>query len=251
MATAKTKAAPAEPTKAQQREAVRQEKIKQVLSLKTKGDLKWPEIAKEVGLSIGRCQMLFKIGEAQRDGTVQKPTPAKVLKDRDQGKMSWDAIAVKYGMDKPNAQRLYREAGGNPHTSFIGKGGRYYDYQDQRPDAKKAAPKQSGAVGKTAAAKKAAAKKAPAAPKAAAEPKVNSLFAEDAPADTIKAKINGKRITTHSMLKGTAVTNTIKVKDESAKVGKQKDGTRVVQFTDADTGGTRTVVLSTIVKVGR
>jgi hypothetical protein len=216
------------------RDAERDGQIEEVLRLRREGE-KWPEVAESVGISLGKAQLLFQIGEARERG-LKKPTPAAILKDRDEKQMGWVEIATQYGITKGTAQKMYREAGGDPHKSYIGKGGRYFSHEDAIAPLREAARSESTSKPK---AKKAAA--------AAGKP----VFGDDDAADDIKAKVSGKTITVHSVVKGTEKVDTFKVKPESAKVGKQKDGTRVVQFTDAATGGTRTVKLATIVKVAR
>ena len=155
------------------------------------------------------------------EGTVSRvkeaPTPARIKAGRDKESLSWKVLSVMYGITKAQVQKLYEEAGGNPRETT----------------ARKAAAPVT---------KKAAASSVPVVPK-----QTKPVFKEDAEKDSVIAKIDGKKITwlrkTDGQPEEAMVTG-------SLKVGKLKDETRVVQFTD-EFGKARTVALLSIVKVGR
>lgn len=226
----------AEREAAKKAKAVEQDRlIDAIMKARANGD-KWPEIASEHGISIGKAQLLGQVGEARAKG-LKKPTPAAIMKDRDEGQLGWVELAAKYGITKATAQKMYREAGGDPHTSYVGRGGRYFSHESNvnRP-AKVATP----------APKKTAAKKS-----AVAGSDAKPVFAADADKDEVIAKIDGKLLTFSVELKGVATAQTARVKAGTAKVGMTKSEKRVVQFTDQESGGTRTVELAKITKVSK
>jgi hypothetical protein len=230
----KPKAAKTAPAK-EDDTAKRDAEIAEVGKLRSEG-LKWPEVADALGFSVGKAQLLGKMAEFIAAGnTIKRGTPALVRKDRDERKMGWDDIGIQYGLNKGQTQKLYAESGADPHKSYVGRGGRYFSHESD--------------IAPLRAAKKEATPKAAKAPKVAAPAK--SLFAEDAETDAIKAKIDGKTVTVQTTLKGATSVSEVAVKPGTVKVGKQKDGTRVVQFTETGTGGTRTVRLSSITKVSK
>jgi hypothetical protein len=200
-----------------------------VVEMRSNGS-KWPEIAGELNISTGKAMLEYEYATA---GTVETPTPAKVKAARDSG-MSWAAIMARFSFaTKGSAQKMYAETGADPQASYIGKGGRYFGHEDKIAGQR---------------AEKAASRPA-AAPKATKETK--SVFAEDAVAADIVAKINGKKITTKGPEKLGGPLTEIKVKDGSVKVARTKSGTRVVQLTNGATGGAHTIALASIVRVGR
>lgn len=220
---------------AERREAQRVENIrlgKDIAKRRGEGQ-KWEEITKDLRISQGKAQLLLMRFEA---GTAsESATPAKVKRDRDNGMMSWPAIAAKYGTTKAAIQKLYREAGGDPHASYIGKGGRYFEHENKVAGAKsanKAAPSKKA----TASSRKAAAKGA------------KALFTEDTDNDAVKAKVDGKVITwTMDERYGGGLSEPARVKAGSAKVGRNKAGVRMLQFNDGNK--TRTVEVLKVVKV--
>lgn len=233
------KAAPAKATTSKaETDAKREQRAKENAALgalvakrREKGDT-WESIVADTGQSQGKLSLLLMRHE---QGDAESATPAKVKRDRDTGEMSWPAIAAKYGITKAKVQSLYRDAGGDPHASYIGKGGRYFGHEDKVADQR--------TVTKATPAKKSAAKKA-------AASTAKSMFAEDVAKEEVVKRIEGKAIVHRMQEKfGGGLSEPIHVKAGSVKVGAQKDGTRVVQFNDGDK--TRTVAIATIVKVSR
>lgn len=236
-AVAATKKAATEAAKVA-REKEKDSQITEVMRLRSEGQ-KWPEVAAATGLSLGKAQLLFQIGEGRKAG-VRKPTPALVRHDRDVEKMGWGEIMARYGLSKGGAQNLYREAGGDPHKSYVGKGGRYFSHEADIAPLREA--------NKAAKTTKRTTDVKPKTKTAGSKP----VFAEDADAEAIKTKLEGKTITSVATIKGTESSKEFKVKPGSVKVGTSKDKkNRIIQFTNSETGGTHTLHLSSITKVAR
>lgn len=86
------------------------------------------QIASEVNMDITHVGDLLRWAAADPiiwsdEAELQK----KVVADRDKSKTSWAGIAIRAGVSKGTIQRLYKEAGKDPHKSDIGKGGRRKD----------------------------------------------------------------------------------------------------------------------------
>lgn len=203
---------------------------KKIVALR-KQEKTWSEITEELGVSQGKASLLLMRHEA---GDVGNATPAKVKADRDKSAMSWPAIAAKYGITKAKVQSLYREAGGDPHASYIGKGGRYFGHEDKVAKVKGTTSKAAPAK---AAAKKSSAKTSTAKP----------LFDDNTPAADIIDKVTGKTVHYHSpdpdKYPGD---NEVKVVS-NIKVGKTAKGRRVIQFNDGDKS--RTVAVDAVFKI--
>lgn len=214
-----------------ERERVNAELAEQISALREEGKT-WKEISDELSVTQGRAQLLLMRHEAGEPSV--NPTPARIVKDRDQGEMSWPAIGAKYGISKAKVQSLYREAGLDPQASYIGKGGRYFGHEEKVADKK--------ATAKTSSTKSTKAKST--AKAKAAKPIFDDP--DEVASDDVKEKIEGKTVTWTG---SRGRTESAKVKPGSVKVGKQKDGTRVVQFNDGSK--TRTVAVGTITKVGK
>jgi hypothetical protein len=195
----------------------------------TEPPTKWAEIADTLNISQGKAQTLHMLHEG-RDEKAGEPTPAKVQRDRDQGNMSWPAIMAKYGITKAKVQKLYREAGGDPHASYIGHGGRYYGHETK-------VAKQKAALASERKTK----------PSSQRSKNARPVFKGDETADVIISKIDGKKIAHRTS--GGGVTKPIPVKPKTVKVGKTKAGKRVVQFANGKTGGAHTIAVEDIVKV--
>lgn len=204
---------------------------KKIVALR-KQEKTWAEITEELGVSQGKASLLLMRHEA---GDVGSATAAKVKKDRDQSAMSWPAIAAKYGITKAKVQSLYREAGGDPHASYIGKGGRYFGHEDKVAKVKGVATKSSPA--KAAAGKKSAAKVSTA----------KGMFDDNTPAADIVNKVTGKTIHYHSpdpvKYPGDSEVKVV----SNVKVGKTNSGRRVIQFNDGDKS--RTVAVDAVFKI--
>lgn len=121
------------------------------------------EIAAEVNMDITHVGDLLRWAAAepiiwQDEDELQR----KVVTERDKSKTSWAGIAIRAGVTKGVIQRLYKNAGKDPHKSDIGKGGRRKETYSSGP---KAETKTKKTVTKKAPAKssaKPAGKKAPA-----------------------------------------------------------------------------------------
>lgn len=211
------------------REAANEEQTAIVVQRRSEGH-KWPEIAAELNISVGKAMLLHEYANA---GKVETPTPGKVKAARDEGK-SWAQIMAQFGFrSKGAAHKMYAETGNDPQASFIGKGGRYFSHEDkvasQRTVKEPKAPREAKAA------------------KLAGKP----VFTGEEENDAIIAKLNGKTITYRKAERLGGGTDEFKIKDGSVKVGRTKAGSRVVQATDVKTGGARTVALDAIVKVAR
>lgn len=162
----------------------------------------------------------------------EAPTPTRIKAGRDKDGHSWKVLSLMYGITKQKVQELYKEAGGDPRATSA---------------TKAPAPKAAKA---TKAAKKVTVPKAP-----TGKPVFGALATEEGPLSpeekaAIIEKIEGKKITRmNNAVAGSPEPEEMRVAAGTAKVGHQKDGTRVVQFSDGDK--TRTVALASIVKVGR
>lgn len=219
-----TKAAEAE-AKRQARAQAQEVRRNEIVNLRDSGK-SWEEIAKQLGIHQTRAHTEYLYATTERADV--EATPARIKKERDAGS-PWVQLAARYGITKGAAQKLYREAGADPHASYIGKGGRYHGHEEKIAHLKS--------------------EKAPAQPRKgrSTAPAGKSVFNDEVEKDDVIAKIDGKFIH-HSLSEkmGGGVAKT-KVAAGTVKVGKQKDGTRVVQFSDGDK--TRTVALLSIVKV--
>lgn len=154
----------------------------------------------------------------------EAPTPTRIKTGRDKDGHSWMVLAIMYGTTKAKIQELYREAGGDPKAV-------------KAPTAKA-----------TGAAKKAAAPKSVGKPIFGELGEAEGKLSEEEKALVIE-KVDGKKITRLSnLVPGSNETEEIRVKS-GLKVGHQKNGVRVIAFHDGDKS--RTVALSSIVKVGR
>jgi hypothetical protein len=259
------KVAPPAPKVAPSRGSDNEELITKITDLRGEG-MKFADISKELGIAGSRIQFLYETGQARLAGNVKKATPAAILKERDENMLSWVQIAAKFGITKAVTQRLYREAGGDPHTSVIGKGGRYGSFEDATAKARaKASAERKGEptpkatkkvatkkvapapVKKTAAAPAKATTKKAAAPKGKGEPAesadLKSLFARDDSKETVVPAIDGKTITVNLSMGGT---KSYKVRSGSVSYGKVK-GETAVRFSEVSTGASRTVTVSSIV----
>lgn len=223
-------------TKTAAAQAARDERTKandamktRVATMRAEGQ-KWPEIASELGISLGKAQLLGAVADGEAAG-VKTATPALVRRDRDELKMGWVAIAVQYGLSKAATQKLYKEAGGDPHASYVGKGGRYFSHEDSIASARAEFASQV----------KPKSEKAPRATKEA-----KPLFTDESESDEIKSKIDGKTI---SIITSGKVLQEFEIKAGTVKIGKQKNGVRVVQFSNRKNGGGHTVRVDAIVKV--
>lgn len=210
-------------------------KLTKEIIARRKREETWAEIASALGISQGKAQVLLGVHEAGEPAAA--PTAARIRSARDKDLMSWPAIAAKFGITKAAVQKLYREAGGDPHASYIGKGGRYFGHEEKVAGSKAATngAKASGSTKKTS--------------KAATPTTLKPIFSEDADKDEVIARIEGKKIQTKMAERfGGGLSEPMKV-GGTVKVGKDKSQTRVVQFHDGMK--TRTVALTAIVKVGR
>lgn len=202
----------------------------EVARLRSEGN-KWPEVASALGISQGKAQLLGAIAEGEAAG-VKKPTVALIVKDRDEGKLGWVAIAVKYGLTKAQTQKMYAESGNDPSATYIGRGGRYFSHEAAIADQR--------AASKAAKTTSAPAKKAPA--KKAAAP-AKALFTEESTKEEIASRIEGKTVMS-------TVGVSRKVKAGSVKVGHgKKSGKLAISFTDVKSGGTVTMTVDQIASV--
>lgn len=240
----KTAAAPTKaPAATSDRAANNDALITQIMDMRNEGR-KFSEITETLGIAGSRVNFLYNTGLAREKGT-KNATPATIKKDRDEGKMSWVQIAVQYGLSKAQTQRLYREAGGDPNMSVIGKGGRYFSFEDATAKAReKASAERKGTPAKKApAAKKEAAPKAAPSKPAKRAAAGSTLFNDEATKEEIVNRIDGKTIAVKLSMGGE---KSFKVKGGSVSYGKVK-GVTSVRFTETGTGATRTVAVNAIV----
>lgn len=199
--------------------------VKQAVALRKK-DMSFQEIADEMNITVGKARILIMRFEA---GPPQKATPEKVKADREEGAMSWPAIAAKYGLRQVEAVKLYKQAGGRRGSGVVKKAA--------TKAAVPAEAKRAVKVAKKEAAKSEASNAKP-------------LFADDIDKDELIAKIDGKRIVWLTSDKyGGLPTEPTRVKAGSVKFGRQKNGKAVIQFFDETKS--RTAEVASIIKVMR
>lgn len=181
------KAAGADDATATTRNALSQAEIaQQVHDLAEQGKTQ-KEIAETVSMDITHVGDLLRWAGAdpiiwQDEDELQK----KIVAERDKEKTSWAGIAICAGITKGRAQRLYREAGKDPHKSDIGKGGRRKDTYHSGPKKSAAKPKAKSGAKKSTGKKKAssksgAKKKTTSSKKKATSSKKASTKSEDTP----------------------------------------------------------------------
>jgi hypothetical protein len=200
-----------------------------VVALREQG-LKWDEIADRMETTTGKALLAHgwvSLPAKEKIKGTDAEKQAAIVRLRDDELMSWGQIMIRVGMNLGTVQRLYQEATGvSPRGLRVGRGGRY--------------PNDDG--GEPAPAKKAAAKKA--APPAPAKTKV-AATGKKAPADMtleeLKERLEGAQI----LVTRGDKTQTVKVKT----VKTLKDG--VIDLVDATNGGSRTIKVADISKIGR
>jgi hypothetical protein len=221
-----TKKAEAEAKRAE-RNAAREELKAEIVRLHDEEGMKWKEIGEQLDINVVTVHDLYTYATTPRD--PRTPTPQLIFELRDDQKLGWLHIGAMFQKPKSEILKLYEEGGHEPHKSFIGKGGRYFQYEEFRPS------------------KPEAAKKSKATTKKASEGNGSSVFADPAAVKLTDAKkrLNNKMVTVQTANGDTAEMKVVSVE----KVGSNRAGDPVVQFNDGEK--LRTVRLDSIVKVGR
>ena len=189
MAT-KQKAAEAEQeateSKRAEREARNEALSPQIVEMRENG-AKWSEIQETLGIAQGRAMLLFlKATTAPKErinGKTDEELAAKIVKARNEDKLSWGQISARSGIGEGRARSLFEQASGeSARGNRVGRGGRYPD--GDTPPAKETKAK--------APAKKAAAKKAaPTNPRFGLSP---DELSEAITGKTISFRRNGKSV---------------------------------------------------------
>jgi hypothetical protein len=82
-----------------------------------------PEIAKSLGVTLHIAKSLIYSAEPILDPSLRiDALPEEIVRHRDLGHLRWERIAARSGVTVHVAKDLYREGGGDPHTSWTGRG---------------------------------------------------------------------------------------------------------------------------------
>lgn len=232
----------------------------------------WHEIAGETEQAAGKCMLALEFGELGPSDVVTYKNDAdlakKVVRMRDKDKLSWGSIVARTDVGEQHLRTLYESEMGEGSTkgNRIGKGGRFpgggggpvKKATSSKRAAKKSTPVKKATAAKRPAAKKtvkkAAAKKASSPRKGAGATAKKAVAKRAAPVrshpllgldfDGLAEKLEGRAISVAPLTEGS--------KDRTYKVKAVKsfvDGT--VEFSDATNGGTHTVRVDMIRKVGK
>ena len=193
----------------------------EVVRLRDEEGLSLKAIAEQLNLNQVTAQVMYI--RATQPKVNRKPTPDTIVKMRDDDKIGWARIGASFDpvLTKAQVQALYKEAGHDPHMSFVGKGGRYGKYEEHRP-AKPPAEKRAS--------KRASKKAAP-------------ITFEGMSAADVKDAIDGKTI----KYTDNGAEATVKI-GSGLKVGKTARGKMLAKFTD-DNGLAKTVAIEDITSV--